>query len=265
MMLSEEVVHSYNLNGAIVPLLGGQNTSVRVNNAVLKPVEDVLHYEWLFTIIDSMNPQGYRLSKPVRSNKGTFVSGSWVCTQFERGQEVNGRVKEKLQVTRLFHHDLSNFSLRNFSPVDNPWAKAHRIAWQADELPKEVHTGTRQIINDLLIKVRLKEQYTLQFVHADLAGNILFDEVLPPLIIDFSPTVAPVEYAESILVCDCIAWQGSKVSEIDVLPNHEFYQEMIIRAVVFRLAVEALFSGKDINRFVEQYSLFKPIIDYIEL
>ncbi|TMU83548.1 hypothetical protein FGG79_19140 [Bacillus sp. BHET2] len=265
MVLSEETVHSFNLNGEIVPLLGGQNTSVRVNDAVLKPVEEVLHYEWLLTIIERFNPQGYRLSKPVRSNKGTFVSGGWICTQFECGEEENGRIKEKLQVARLFHHDLSNINVKDMVQVDNRWAKAHRIAWQTEEISKELPNKTRKIINDLLLKVSLNEHYKVQIVHADLSGNILFEEVLPPLVIDFSPTVAPVEYAEAILVCDCIAWQGSKVSEIDVLSNNEFYKEMIIRAVVFRLAVEAIFSGNNVNRFIEQYSLFKPIIDYIEL
>ncbi|MFY0758648.1 hypothetical protein AB1K32_07180 [Metabacillus dongyingensis] len=264
MVLFEEVVHSFNLKGEIVPLIGGQNTSVRVNNAVLKPVDDVLHYEWLLNILDNINPQGYRLSKPIRSIKGTFVSEGWICTKFERGQEVNGCIEEKLRVSRLFHHDLSSINFRDFSQDDNPWAKAHRIAWQAGELPKEVPNETRQTINDLLLKVRLKEHYNVQFVHADLSGNILFDEVLPPLIIDFSPTVAPVQYAEAILVCDCIAWQGSKIFEIDLLPNNTFYKEMIIRAVIFRLSVEAIFSGKDFNRFIEQYNLFKQIIDYIE-
>jgi hypothetical protein len=264
-MLSEEVGYSFNLSGKYVPLLGGQNTSVRVNNdAVLKPVDDVQHYEWLLTIIDIINPQGYRLSKPIRSTKGTFVSEGWVCTKFERGQDVNGLIKEKLHVSRLFHHDLSNINFKDFPQGDNPWIEGHRIAWQKAELPKEVNIEIRKIINKLLLKVRLKDKYNLQIVHADLAGNILFDDVLPPLIIDFSPTVAPVEYAEAILVCDCIAWQGSKVSNIDLLINNNFNKEMIIRAVVFRLAVEAIFSGKDFNRFLEQYNLFKPIIDFIE-
>ncbi|MES7204587.1 hypothetical protein U6Q21_12495, partial [Cutibacterium acnes] len=108
------------------------------------------------------------------------------------------------------------------------------------------------------------EYDALQWVHADLAGNILFDELLPPVIIDFSPWIAPVGYAEAILVCDCIAWQGSEVSEIELLPNTDFYNEMLIRAVIFRLAVEAIFAGEDVNRFIRQYRLFQPIIDGVE-
>ncbi|OCA88434.1 hypothetical protein A8F94_24555 [Bacillus sp. FJAT-27225] len=260
-MLSKEVLRSFNVNGEITPLKGGQNTSVRVNNVVLKPVEDVLHSERLFKIISSINPQGYRLSKPIKSNKGTFVSNGWGCTNFERGQEVNGQIKEKLRVSRLFHRDLSNIRYKDFSQVDNPWSKAHRIAWQIDGLRMGANTEARKIINELLQKIQLREQYNLQIVHSDLAGNILFDDVLPPLIIDFSPTVAPVEYAEAILVCDCIAWQGSKISDIDLLPGNK---EMFIRAVVFRLAAEAIISGENSSRFNGQYNLFKQIIDYVE-
>lgn len=50
----------------------------------------------------------------------------------------------------------------------------------------------------------------------------MFDKTLSPLIIDFSPTIAPVEYAEAILVCDCIAWQGSAISEMELICHTKF-------------------------------------------
>lgn len=266
MKLPDGAAQSFRLTGEASPLPGGQNTSVKVNDVVLKPVEDAEHTEWLLSVIDSINPKGYRLSKPVRSNRGTFVSEGWVCTRFEPGKEAAGHVYEKLKAAQRFHNDLSRISIRDFYPVNNPWAKAHQIAWQTDVWPEEViaDSAAGSMIEELLLKVKRKERYNLQLVHADLAGNILFDESLPPLIIDFSPTAAPVEYAEAILVCDCIAWQGSKVSDIELLPNDDLYNEMILRAVIFRLAVEAIFAGSDVNRFIEQYGLFKPIIDYIE-
>ncbi|KKI90132.1 hypothetical protein WQ54_23835 [Bacillus sp. SA1-12] len=263
-MLSKEVIHSFNLKGKIEQLSGGQNTSLKVDHAVLKPVEDVHHYEWLLSVLNNIIPKSYRLSKPFRSQEGTFVNEGWICTRFEQGKEVNGRIEEKLKVAKLFHQDLSTVDYSDFPHVENPWTKAHRIAWQKDELPMDIHPKTEDIIMELLKKVQLKNQYNVQIVHADLSGNILFDEVLPPLIIDFSPTIAPIEYAEAILVCDCIAWQKSKISELELLPNNNTYREMMIRAVLFRLAVEAIFSKNELNRFMEQYLVFKPIIDYID-
>ncbi len=265
MGLTEEILYSFNLSGDIVPLSGGQNTSVRVSNAVLKPVDDIQHCEWLMNIIYSLKPQGYRVSKPIRSKYGTFVSKGWACTQYEIGQDIKGRIEEKLLVSRLFHSDLSSVNFQYSPPIDNPWSKGHRIAWQIDELPRELPQETQESINNLLRRVSLKEQYKVQIVHSDLSGNILFDEDLDPLVIDFSPTIAPVEYAEAILICDCIAWQGSEVSEIDLLPTDELYKEMIIRAIIFRLAVSAIFSKSNNNTFFREYQAFKPIIEYIHL
>ncbi|WP_261300489.1 hypothetical protein [Paenibacillus andongensis] len=264
MVLSKEILYSFNLSGDIVPLSGGQNTSVRVSNAVLKPVDDIHHSEWLLSIIYNIIPQGYRVSKPIRSKYGTFVNRGWACTQYEVGKDVKGRIEEKLLVSKLFHRDLSSIDFRNFPHTDNPWSKGHRIAWQIDELPGELPRETQEIINKLLSRVRLKEQYKVQIVHSDLSGNILFDHVLSPLVIDFSPTIAPVEYAEAILACDCIAWQGSNISEIDLLPDNELYKEMIIRAIIFRLSVSAIFSKGDYLKFCQEYQAFKSIIEYIK-
>ncbi|MCM3626124.1 fructosamine kinase family protein [Paenibacillus glycanilyticus] len=264
MRLSEEVLHSFHLSGDIVPLSGGQNTSVRVGDAVLKPVDDVRHTEWLLHILHKINPQGYRLSKPVRSVDGSFVCQGWACAHYEQGQDAHGRIEEKLRVSRLFHRDLAAVDHRAFPQTDNPWAKGHRIAWQLEELPTEFPKEVREIINRLLARVSLKEPYKVQIVHSDLSGNILFDPGLEPLIIDFSPAIAPVEYAEAILVCDCIAWQGSAVSEVNLLPDDELYKEMIMRAVIFRLAVSAILSQGDYDRFMAEYKAFQPIADYID-
>ncbi|MFD0678427.1 MULTISPECIES: hypothetical protein [unclassified Paenibacillus] len=264
MELSKEILNSFILSGDIVALSGGQNTSVRISNAVLKPVDDIHHSEWLLNILYNINPEGYRVSKPIRSKYGTFVSRGWACTQYEIGKDTKGRIEEKLQVSRLFHRDLSSIHFRDFPHTDNPWSKGHRIAWQIDDLPGELPRETQEIINNLLSRVSLKEQYKVQIVHSDLSGNILFDQDLSPLVIDFSPTIAPVEYAEAILVCDCIAWQGSKISEIDLLPDNELYKEMIIRAIIFRLAVSSIFSNGDYNKFFQEYQAFKSIIEYIK-
>jgi len=261
---SKEILESFHLTGDIVPLRGGQNTSLRVGNAVLKPADDVRHSEWLLNVLYRIHPQGYRTSKPIRSKNGTFVCDGWACTQYEAGTNQEGRIEDKLRVARLFHRDLSSVPIRDFPHTDNPWIRGHRIAWQIDKLPADLPRETIDIIGDLLKRISLKERYEVQIVHGDLSGNILFDEVLGPLVIDFSPTIAPIEYAEAILVCDCIAWQGSEVSEILLLPDNELYKEMIIRAIVFRLAVSAIFSRGDHNPFLIEYEAFKPIIEFMK-
>lgn len=261
MEFSKQIAASFNLDGEPIPLAGGQNTSVKINDAVLKPVDDEPHSEWLLNVIDKIVPDGYRLSKPIRSKNGKFVSKGWICMRFERGHETRGNIEEKLRVSRLFHRDISGVSVRDFPQPDHVWSKAHRIAWQTKELPEGVHKDARDIVESLLCSISLQKRYNVQVVHGDLSGNILLDDALEPLIIDFSPTVAPVEYAEAILACDCIAWQGSPISELDTLPDSKLYNEMILRAVIFRLTVAAICSGQDYDAFMREFTSFRPIVD----
>jgi uncharacterized protein (TIGR02569 family) len=260
---SEEILTSFRIAEDIVPLRGGQHTSVRVGNAVLKPVDDTRHAEWLLDVMFRINPRGYRISKPIRSIDGTFVYKGWACTRYEQGADKRGHIKEKLLAAKMLHRDLSHLNIRDVPHSDNPWSRGHRIAWQIDDLPTQTPQESQELIYHLLRRVSLREEYEVQIVHGDLAGNILFDQVSGPLIIDFSPTIAPVEYAEAILACDCIAWQGSKVSELLLLPDNGTYKEMIVRAVVFRLAVSAIFSQGDRHIFLDEYQAFKPIIEWL--
>lgn len=259
----EQAIKAFSLNGHPTPLQGGQNTSVRVGEAVLKPVEDAEHFEWLLSILDNIQPTGYRIARPIRNVCGELVSHGWIATRFEPGREYNGRIKEKLQIARMFHKDLSRFETKNMVPTNDRWSRAHRIAWQCDKLPVCLPEGVRRVLAKLLERLDPTSDLPRQLVHGDLAGNILFHEELSPLVIDFSPTIAPVEYAEAILVCDCIAWQGSPVSEVNLLPNDQIYKQMILRAIVFRLSVEVLGEYYDEKSFERQYRVFKRIIDYI--
>lgn len=264
MKIQNDILYAFNLNGEVSSLNGGQNTSVRVKDAVLKPVgENVQFCEWALNILNKINPNEYRLSKPIISNNGTFVYKGWCCTRYEPGEHRDGNVKQKLEVSRLFHHDLADIDFINIPKAHDPWSISHRIAWQKENLPQNISKEAFKILEELISKIKLKVNYEVQIIHSDLSGNILFDKAQNPLIIDFSPTMAPVQYAEAILACDCIAWQGSPTSELGLICHSIFNIEMILRAVIFRLSVAAIFAGNNHNEFIKEYQNFKPIIDYI--
>ncbi len=260
MEFSQEFLDAFNLHGAIRPLGGGQNTSVRVQDAVLKPVDNVSYHEWVAGILDQLEPQGYRVSRPIRSKTGRYVHEGWSCTRYEPGEHRLGAIEQKLRVARALHRDLAGVQPSAIPPTEDPWTRAHRIAWKRDRL----HPGMAKVAQDtltrLLPEVSPWDGERVQIVHSDLSGNVLFHDSLEPLVIDFSPTIAPVEYAEAILVCDCIAWEGSPVSDLRLLPATELYREAILRAVIFRLAVTALVAGGDGDRFLAEYRGFEPIL-----
>ncbi|MBB3130993.1 hypothetical protein FHS19_005713 [Paenibacillus rhizosphaerae] len=265
MLLSEEILKSFGLQGEALPLEGGQNTTVKVQDAVLKPSENVRHAEWVLGIMHDLQPRGYRISRPIHARNGSFVSDGWTCSRFEPGREVQGHLEQKLKVARLYHRDLAAIPYDGFPEPDHPWSHGHRIAWQTEGLPAGSPDPVKDFLAGLLGKVKRSGEYTVQLIHADLAGNILFDEALGPLIIDFSPTVAPEAYAEAILVCDGIAWQGCPLSDLGLLPDDGHYREMLLRAVIFRLSVSAIFCGEDTERFFTEAEAFGPIIEHLAL
>lgn len=66
------VMDSFGLSGDVTRLQGVQNTSLKINNMVLKPIDDTPYYEWLMDTVASIKPQGYRLSNPLRANMAPF-------------------------------------------------------------------------------------------------------------------------------------------------------------------------------------------------
>lgn len=262
MKIGNDILEGFNLKGDIAPLHGGQDLAVIINDTVLKPLGDNIELsQWSLNMFSKINPHGYRLSRPLLSTNGTFIYNGWCCTHFEPGNAVNGHIKEKLEVSRMFHKDLAKVDFTPMPKAKDPWSRAQRIAWQKDPLPKSICDKANEVLSWLLLKVTLKKEYKTQVIHSDLAGNILFHENLEPLVIDFSPVIAPEEYAEAILVCDCIAWQDSPIEDLNLICSSKFNAEMIIRAVIFRLCVAALFAEDDDEEFDNEYKCFKPIIE----
>ncbi|MGE5653581.1 MAG: hypothetical protein ACM3ZQ_04835 [Bacillota bacterium] len=266
MQIGPDILDAFGVHGEPIPLEGGQNSSVRIANVVLKPVDNGQYHEWVASTINQIkDPQGYRLSRPIISKYDCYSYRGWCCTAFEPGHHRRGEAAEKLRVARLLHHDLQTVVLGDIPYSDDPWTKAHRIAWKKDPLPSSMIEPAHDTLAGLLATVPDRSlTQKVQIVHSDLSGNVLFDDRLEPLVIDFSPTVGPAEYAEAILVCDCIAWEGSPLSDLDLLPLTPLYQEMVRRAVTFRLAVTALVAKDNRRPFDDEYRCFRPIIDRLD-
>jgi uncharacterized protein (TIGR02569 family) len=263
MEIPRHVLASYGLAGVAVPLTGGSNRSSLLNNYVIKPLDDPRFSEWAYSVWSELFPEKYRISRPLRADTGNFITDGWGASAYERGNHENARLAEKLVICRALHADLSGIAADKMPDNNDPWARAHRIAWQTDPLLSNLSKYATDIVQNLLKHTSSKSTGPTQIIHADLSGNILFDEELPPLVIDFSPFTAPAAYAEAILVCDCIAWQGSPLSDLASLPANAYYKEMLTRAIVFRLSVAAILNGQ--NGFEKELSNFGPLIQYMGL
>ena len=79
-----------------------------------------------------------------------------------------------------------------------------------------------------------------QLVHGDLYGTVLFAGAAAPGITDITPYWRPASWAAGVVVVDALSWGDADeglVERWDALPE---WSQMLLRALMFRLAVHAL-------------------------
>jgi uncharacterized protein (TIGR02569 family) len=257
--LTEDIINSFKAKGKPKQLVDGEGKSILVGDVVFKPIENAALYEWSCQILNAIETDGFRISKPLVNNEGKFIYKGWSASVFEPGEHVKGRWNEKLDVSRRFHKRLAGFSNNSIPGSKDRWSKAHEIAWQIDYLPENINSDIKETIT-ALFKMYEDISYSNTIIHGDICGNVLFSNGLPPLIIDFSPSFKPIEYAESILISDAIAWENAPLDIIKLLPENQLYNQMFLRALNFRIIVAALFYPESSEKYFHEYSCFKELI-----
>lgn len=259
-MITKDILDAFNLLDEGKPLTGGQNQSVRYGDVVLKPIEDENYYNIISKIFNTLESKDFRISKHIQSNYGQYTYKGYGATKFEPGFEVDDRLEEKLIVSNALHGLLKNISTDQLPKGQDPWSKAHRLLWEKKRLPEinEQNVFVNQMLDEL-------PEYpeALQMIHSDLGGNILFHHELSPLVIDFSPAIAPKSFADAVLVCDAIAWGNQLIESLELLKSNLYYRESILYAAAFRVATIACFEKYDMARLMEEWQAYKNIWDYV--
>jgi uncharacterized protein (TIGR02569 family) len=238
---SAAVLRAFGLTGAPVALDGGQGTSWRIGDAVLKPLdmaEDEL--AWQADVYERINCDGFRVAAPLRAPDGALVVGGWTATTAVSGRHDPRRWADIIHVGERFHAALAGFARPGF--IDrrtSPWAIADRVAWgeqRADDFLGAKH------LPRLMAALRPVEAPS-QLMHSDLTGNVLFDDPQPPAIIDFSPYWRPAEYAAAIVIGDALAWEGADETLLDAVAHIEHFEQYLLRALIFRVVTDHIFRG----------------------
>lgn len=261
-MIPSHVKTAFNVTGHGKHLAGGQDTSYLFDTIVIKPVDDAQYYEFTAQIFAQLQPVNYRISKPIKSNQGTYVVSGYAATRYERGVDCDSAIKEKLAASTLLHKDLKALNITQLPESHDPWTKANNVLWRGAHLPKNWSTEILSFCHSLLDHLeRITDDY--QLIHGDLGGNVFFDEELSPLVIDFSPTIAPKKYADAIIVCDSIAWAGVDLQSIELLQPLDAYKPYIKYAIAFRILTIAFAMNNNYDRLKEEWLAYKKIWSYI--
>ena len=127
-----------------------------------------------------------------------------------RRRAPRARLAEVIAVGERFHAAIAAVSRPSFlDRRTSHWAVGERVAW--GELPVE-RTSQTSSISETRGGVRPVDEAKSQLVHGDLTGNVLFEDGLPPAVIDFSPYWRPPGFASAVVVGDALLWEGADES-----------------------------------------------------
>ena len=252
----QDVLAAFGVSGTPAALKGGRGSSWRADQLVLKPAdtsEEIL--AWQARVLADVPIDNVRVGRPEPSRGGAFIVGGWSASVFCLGRHERRRWLDVVAVGRRLHRALAQVARPGFldSRAD-PWAVADRAAWGDISL-----APYRDAPHVARLEERLKPvQAPSQVIHGDLTGNVLFADALPPAVIDLSPYWRPIEFATAIVVADALAWERASVPELSPAMDVDQFGQLLARALLFRIVVDALGDPDSIGAHATTYA---PAVD----
>ena len=235
---SINILVEFGAAGTVSKLEGGRGTVWKVGDVTLKPL-DVLPEEllWMDKVAREHSAGSeLRLSLPIRSRSGKLIVDGWTAFPYLTGEHQPGRWTELAKIARDFSALFSDVLRPEF--VDkrtHAWAKADRFAWGEYDGPPI----TAPYIADL-VSARRQVFDPPGIVHGDLTGNVLFDPVLPPAVIDLTVYWRPLNYSIAVIAIDAVCFEGAPLSLLETISTARAFPHYLIRALLFRLVTDRL-------------------------
>ncbi len=220
-------------------LAGGQGTSWRAGDTVLKPLDmSPEELEWQAHVLEAVAFRGVRTPRPVRAEGGSLIHEGWCAWEYLEGRAEDNRWGEVLRAGECFHRALQNVPRPSFLDArSHPWAIADRVAWGA--LPLEDYAVVKHLtrLANLLRPLDLPSQV----IHGDLTQNVLFAHALLPAVIDFSPYWRPAGFGAAVVVADAVGMELSDETILAEVAHVDQFPQLFVRAVIYRAVTDRLF------------------------
>lgn len=226
-----------------VPLGGGQGRSWFAGDVVVKAVDvDQEELAWQAQIFHQIPAAGFRLARPRRAADGSLCADGWCATEYVTGTHEARRWPEIIAVGERFHAALREIPRPSFlDQRSSRWAISDRVAW--GEIPGSEFSHVRYLPE--LVSALRPVTAPSQLIHGDLTGNVLFDSVQPPAIIDFSPYWRPTAYASAIVIADALVWEDADRQVLDAVTHIGDFGQYLVRALIFRAVAGWIFSQEE--------------------
>lgn len=235
MSVPPSVLDAFGTSAPASRLQGGEGTTFRSGDVVLKPAARADEAQWVAHVYNTLEPRGFVVPRPIASRDGGWVYGGWTAWQYLEGETVEGgRYAERLEASRAFHRALAGYERPDLLDArDDPWAQADRVVWEGR--PWQPHARVAEVyarLNRLVKPLTLEEQ----IIHGDVTGNMLAVPGGSLAVIDFSPYWRPAAFAEAVFVIDAVMWEGAPWDVARSAGSGEAFAQLLVRAAMRRLA-----------------------------
>ncbi|WP_280271110.1 TIGR02569 family protein [Nocardia wallacei] len=253
----EHVRATFGLREVTPVALGDWDGGWRCGDVVLSPVADHARAAWSAKVRETLQVDGLRVARPVRGTDGRYVVAGWRADTFLEGTP-EPRHDEVVSVSLRLHQATAKLERPRFliqQPIA-PWVDvdvfvaADRAAWEpvplrslkvGGMLPSTSPDGRRSLeLLTQLATLRKPVQTPAQLVHGDLFGTVLFAGTFTPGLTDLTPYWRPAPWAAGVIVVDALSWGGADDGLLHRWSDLPEWPQMVLRAVMFRLAVHAL-------------------------
>jgi uncharacterized protein (TIGR02569 family) len=254
----EHVLSAFGLSGVGPIALGAAwEGGWRCGEVVLSMVAENARAAWSARVRETLFVDGVRLARPVRSTDGRYVVSGWRADTFVAGQP-EPRHDEVVSAAVRLHEATGKLERPRFltQGPTAPWADvdvfiaADRAAWEERPLQSVPATARAasptadsqrsvELINQLAT-LRRPTKSPNQLVDGDLYGTVLFAGAAAPGITDITPYWRPASWAAGVVVVDALSWGEADEGLIDRWNALPEWPQMLLRALMFRLAVHAL-------------------------
>jgi uncharacterized protein (TIGR02569 family) len=228
-----------------------------MGDVVLSPVADHARAAWSAKVREHLAVDGLRVARPVRATDGRYVVSGWRADTYVDGAP-EPRHDEVVSVSLRLHKATAELERPRFlvQPPVAPWVDvdvfvaADRAAWESVPLRTlraggvpiaATPDGQRSLeLIGQLATLRKPVRGPDQLVHGDLFGTVLFTGAHTPGLTDITPYWRPATWAAGVVVVDALAWGGGDDGLLDRWATLPEWPQMLLRALIFRLAVHAL-------------------------
>ena len=246
------VLAAFGLQGPAARLAGGQGTSWRVSDVVLKPGVGPQFQEWLGTAVAGIEQEGFRLPTVLRARGGAWVVEGWGAQSVMPGSTVRDAGTNWTSIVSAWpgvaRGDGRIGEARSLGPTHRPVGIGR--PGRVGEVPRSVAPELRRIVERL--DAVPPPAGRAQLVHGDLTSNILLNRDEPPSVIDFSPYWRAPSYAEGIVVADALCWHAASPG---LLQRVGVSVEAVARGLLFRALSSSRLqrAGRDLAGEADRY------------